>query len=598
MAPNQLVTDLLRSPVAPRPSAQLQTSTTRTGFQDYLDTLRSPQQIPVPPPGDPPGPTRPRATDNPNASATVDDDPPVLSDSTDKVPDRSTDARPAKKAKRSEGETTLGAKDVAPATDVQVPVVVVDAKPVTNQPTANVEAAAVAVVKTAQSHVDTHAEAASSTDVSKEPDAHVEDAGPISPNTSSVKSSKSSGRKPVKVRGTATPFLINESTCGTTKPIRAAAVESPGASEAESKSESDGTDESDIAERSTKVQIKSQVLSSAHHVARDTTVQSRASAESRVATSDTADRPAKSSDARVSIQDQKVKIADSNRAEQGLDRQANRQSDQRAELRGSTNETTPVASKPVGDRETFRLNQVSVQSASGDGAAAGIAKFLVVQADSFDIQKTPTQSGSAIAPAATANVKPIGGTALPVTQPSSTVASLLTSGTTDADPVASAAKLLRASGVNGQHQATLKLDPPELGQLRIDIRMREQGMTLRVDAENAAAAKLIESRLPELKDALAVHGIRFDRSEIVVRSPETSNDQPAHSDSRDPQGDMDQSAHQQNAWFNDRPSDSWQERTAWTPSSLTDNVGVETREPDNWNDEVDPASYESVDLVA
>ncbi len=64
----------------------------------------------------------------------------------------------------------------------------------------------------------------------------------------------------------------------------------------------------------------------------------------------------------------------------------------------------------------------------------------------------------------------------------------------------------------------MQLDPPELGQLKLQIQMRQQGLILRVEAQTQVVAKMIESRLVELSDALGVHGIRVDRAEVTVRS--------------------------------------------------------------------------------
>ena len=107
-----------------------------------------------------------------------------------------------------------------------------------------------------------------------------------------------------------------------------------------------------------------------------------------------------------------------------------------------------------------------------------------------------------------------------------TLSQLLVSGTDSADALEAAAKALSGTQRPGNHHVTLQLDPPELGQLRLDIKMQHHEMTLRVAADTADVARLIESRLGELRDALATHGIRIDRSEVVVRSHGTENANP------------------------------------------------------------------------
>lgn len=87
----------------------------------------------------------------------------------------------------------------------------------------------------------------------------------------------------------------------------------------------------------------------------------------------------------------------------------------------------------------------------------------------------------------------------------------------------STARVLLANGGSGRHQVTLRLSPGELGELRLDVRMEAGVMNLRVDADNAAAGRLIESRLGELREALSAHGISIERAEVVVRTDASAN---------------------------------------------------------------------------
>lgn len=87
--------------------------------------------------------------------------------------------------------------------------------------------------------------------------------------------------------------------------------------------------------------------------------------------------------------------------------------------------------------------------------------------------------------------------------------------------------------VSQQHSnMVLKLDPPELGKVRIDVDLRQGMLTVRMEAESQAGKDALESRLTDLKHTLEQQGVRVDRMEIEYRPPVThpqpddSNGQP------------------------------------------------------------------------
>lgn len=101
-----------------------------------------------------------------------------------------------------------------------------------------------------------------------------------------------------------------------------------------------------------------------------------------------------------------------------------------------------------------------------------------------------------------------------------TLGDLLTAGLTGPDGPASAARVLGASATGpGRFQMTVQLEPPELGQVQLRIQMQQQVVSLHIDVENNTVARLIQSRMSELHDALAAQGVRVDRTDVVVRSP-------------------------------------------------------------------------------
>lgn len=194
----------------------------------------------------------------------------------------------------------------------------------------------------------------------------------------------------------------------------------------------------------------------------------------------------------------------------------------------------PGAQSRTGQRQSVAPGEAArIRGGNGDPAASSIGRFLVDgirdalanstgNAARFDSLSDTTTSN--LGPSANVSVRPTGATttSFPLTHGAAhgdTVGQLLTSGGPQGDPVEAAARVLSASVRGGRHQVTLQLEPPELGQLRLEVRMHQQAMTLRVDAETQAVARLIESRLPELHDLLATHGIKVEKSSIVVRPP-------------------------------------------------------------------------------
>ena len=63
----------------------------------------------------------------------------------------------------------------------------------------------------------------------------------------------------------------------------------------------------------------------------------------------------------------------------------------------------------------------------------------------------------------------------------------------------------------------LRLSPPELGVLRIELNVKDGAMSASVQAENSNARKLLLEHLPALRDRLAEQNIRVDRFDVDVR---------------------------------------------------------------------------------
>lgn len=220
--------------------------------------------------------------------------------------------------------------------------------------------------------------------------------------------------------------------------------------------------------------------------------------------------------------------------------------------------TITVGTTEAGARQT--------ESGRSEDAAAILGKYLAVAIKDAD-GENPNSSTSQFL-----NSRTTGGSApsahgdaqgvAAASRPSSSFVSQLLTARADvangvdlagSDAVADAARALASDRANGRQQVTLQLDPPELGRLRLDVSMRHDAMSLRVGADSPAVARLIQSRMDKLEDALATHGIRIERSEIIVRGaagsdptgankgddPNRSNSQNAHASRHDgwPEGD-------------------------------------------------------------
>lgn len=117
------------------------------------------------------------------------------------------------------------------------------------------------------------------------------------------------------------------------------------------------------------------------------------------------------------------------------------------------------------------------------------------------------------------------------------------------------ARVLR-SKVGARHSnMTIQLDPPELGRVRVDVRMHDEAMTVRFEAQTQAGHDALQGRLRELTGALEQQGVRLDRVEVELRPP--PDQQP---DGQSAQQHTGQQAGQEPRYAGE--SGSWQDRSA------------------------------------
>ena len=74
---------------------------------------------------------------------------------------------------------------------------------------------------------------------------------------------------------------------------------------------------------------------------------------------------------------------------------------------------------------------------------------------------------------------------------------------------------------NGEGQVKLRLHPPQLGSLQMQLRMDGSQMTARLEVENATAKEAIMENLPKLRERLVEQGIQIEKFEVEVTKQES-----------------------------------------------------------------------------
>ena len=86
----------------------------------------------------------------------------------------------------------------------------------------------------------------------------------------------------------------------------------------------------------------------------------------------------------------------------------------------------------------------------------------------------------------------------------------------------------------------LRLSPPELGALRLEVKVQNGVLSARIEAESSMARSTLLEHLPVLRERLAEQGIRVDQFDVDLMDRQ---DQPAADGFREPTGDQGSSRH-------------------------------------------------------
>jgi flagellar hook-length control protein FliK len=73
------------------------------------------------------------------------------------------------------------------------------------------------------------------------------------------------------------------------------------------------------------------------------------------------------------------------------------------------------------------------------------------------------------------------------------------------------------SAQNNDGQIQMRLSPPELGSLRIEIAVRNGVLSANLEAETADARRVLLDNLPALRQRLAEQDIRIEKFEVDIR---------------------------------------------------------------------------------
>lgn len=89
-------------------------------------------------------------------------------------------------------------------------------------------------------------------------------------------------------------------------------------------------------------------------------------------------------------------------------------------------------------------------------------------------------------------------------------------------------KLVRGNISRERSTATLRLDPPELGTVKLRMELRDQTLNLKVETASAAAERLLQRDLDSLRQGLAASGLRLERVEFHVGEAAAPGPHAAH----------------------------------------------------------------------
>jgi len=184
--------------------------------------------------------------------------------------------------------------------------------------------------------------------------------------------------------------------------------------------------------------------------------------------------------------------------------------------------TMPAAETPGGAAAASKL-----------GALAAKASVAGARAVSAATGQTTGNTGNAAArlasgPPSVAPVARAGSVAGGKAPPAGATPEPAPEGSSDAN-MARIMRLVLARVGKDRSVATLRLDPPELGSVRLRLDLRNDQLSLQIDAQTPAARRLLSDQLDVLRRSLEAAGIQLDHVEVrVPAAPEVVRSSTSH----------------------------------------------------------------------
>ncbi|MBU0639925.1 MAG: flagellar hook-length control protein FliK [Planctomycetes bacterium] len=152
-------------------------------------------------------------------------------------------------------------------------------------------------------------------------------------------------------------------------------------------------------------------------------------------------------------------------------------------------------------------------------AAGSVTRSAGAGGDRVGAQGGRPATGGGKAPSTSPLAAGVGRGSTPHTRAASasSAANTQASATAEKAEDANIERILRVvrSQIGKEHsRATLRLDPPELGTIRLHMDLRKDALSLRIDTQTQMAQRLLSEQLDGLRQGLASSGIQLERVEI------------------------------------------------------------------------------------
>ncbi len=95
---------------------------------------------------------------------------------------------------------------------------------------------------------------------------------------------------------------------------------------------------------------------------------------------------------------------------------------------------------------------------------------------------------------------------------------------------------MKSSG-QSSYRAEIRLDPPELGRIRIELNVEGERAWARLVVESAAAREQVQSELPRIRELLESQGLEEARVEVQLRKDDAREQQAGRDGGRDAEGE-------------------------------------------------------------